>query len=145
MPSDQLFEAFLELSLATGTSDPAPFRWKEWKETVVDIVPPWSLAATATNTTLPRSTVNTIRAFAHGYYAQPDARRRDEYSCARGTHNNSNGRENMLQYLKDQWPKWKVNEVIDEVLKSVGVDLYHMTTPDMENVGTHSVLTRMTL
>lgn len=51
----------------------------------------------------------------------------------------------MLQYLKDQWPKWKVNEVIDEVLKSVGVDLYHMTTPDMENVGTHSVLTRMTL
>lgn len=111
----------------------------------MDIVPPWSLAATATNTTLPRSTVNTIRAFAHGYYAQPDARRRDEYSCARGTHNNSNGRENMLQYLKDQWPKWKVNEVIDEVLKSVGVDLYHMTTPDMENVGTHSVLTRMTL
>ena len=145
MPTDVHYEAFLELAVATDIKNPAPFCWVEWRETVTDAVPPWSLGPEVNHEVckIRKDQFDLIQAFARAYYACTTAQARDKFARGSRRDNHQEGRKALIDYFGSVWESWGINSIVDDCLEGSECTISSMALPGLTGVSYASDAHRM--
>lgn len=119
MPSFSIPSALLALATFSG----APWNWPSWQDITGIMGTPWESDPVTNTMQWTKDTIDAVAAYKSNFTAIQSTVDQQAYGTRRKHDNDALGRTTWNSFVSTNWERrWKLNTIIDEVLRQVEVD-----------------------